>query len=119
MAVLLPPSTLTAKGSSLEQIQCFYFNLTPQQAGEIERNRLFKDRSVEYTVKAQLRFCLMETTSEQNDNFPHNLQVRVNSRICPLPQFLPCRPNAIPKRPSKPLCITPFCKISSLTSNGT
>lgn len=31
------------------------------------------------------RFCLFETSCEQEDNFPSSLCVKVNGKICPLP----------------------------------
>ena len=31
------------------------------------------------------RFCLFETSCAQSDNFPSNLCVKVNGKLCPLP----------------------------------
>ena len=39
----------------------------------------------EYLIQVQLRFCLLETTSEQEDCFPPNVQVKVNGKLCQLP----------------------------------
>ena len=118
LGVLLEPSVLTASNSSAsEQIKCFIFSLTSQQAIDIEKNRVIDASNVYYTVQVLFRICLVDP-SVQNDLFPLNFQLRVNNRICPLPPFLPARPNTTPKRASKPLNITPFVKISPVSSNS-
>ncbi|CAG9808109.1 unnamed protein product [Chironomus riparius] len=117
LGVLLEPSVLTASNNSAsEQIKCFIFNLNDRQAIEIEKNRVIDASNIDYTVQVLFRICLVDP-SIQNDLFPLNFQLRVNNRICPLPPFLPSRPNTTPKRSSKPLNITPFVKISPVSSN--
>ena len=32
-----------------------------------------------------MRFCLLETTCQQEDNFPPNIAVKINDKMCPLP----------------------------------
>ena len=116
--VLLEPSVLIPSSiSASEQIKCFIFNLTGQQAIDIEKNRVIDTNNVDYKVQVLFRICLVDA-SEQNDLYPVNFQLRVNNRICPLPPFLPSRPNTTPKRASKPLNITPFVKISPISSNS-
>lgn len=39
----------------------------------------------EYTVQVQVRFCLLETTCEQADTFPSQIQLRVNNKPATLP----------------------------------
>lgn len=39
----------------------------------------------EYLIQVQLRFCLLETTCEQDDYFPPNVQLKVNGKMCQLP----------------------------------
>lgn len=36
-------------------------------------------------LQAQLRFCLLETSCEQDDYFPPSVNVKVNNKMCPLP----------------------------------
>lgn len=36
-----------------------------------------------------MRFCLQETSCEQEDYFPPNISVKVNGKICPLPVRIP------------------------------
>jgi len=118
LGVLLEPSVLIPSSiSASEQIKCFIFNLNGQQAIDIEKNRVIDTNNVDYKVQVLFRICLVDA-SEQNDLYPLNFQLRVNNRICPLPAFLPSRPNTTPKRASKPLNITPFVKISPISSNS-
>ena len=39
----------------------------------------------DYGVQIQLRFCLLETSCEQEDNFPPSICVRVNGKMATLP----------------------------------
>lgn len=38
-----------------------------------------------FCPQAQLRFCLLETSCEQEDHFPPSVNVKVNNKMCPLP----------------------------------
>lgn len=40
---------------------------------------------IEHVIQVQLRFCLLDTTCEQEDQFPPNISVKVNNKICALP----------------------------------
>lgn len=51
---------------------------------------LIDDCVVEYSLQVLLRFALMETTSEQEDNFPSGISVRVNDKIAALPVSAVC-----------------------------
>lgn len=108
---------MTITGNSYDQINSFEFILSAKQVSEIEKNRVTKLGKVEYPVQVQLRLCQFDTKSEQKDLFPQNLQIRVNSRIITLPNFLPARPNTTPVRPSKPLNITQFVRFCPTTAN--
>lgn len=44
----------------------------------------------EHIIQVQLRFCLLETSSEQEDYFPPNVIVKVNNKLCPLPVSSRC-----------------------------
>ncbi len=39
----------------------------------------------EYLVQVQLRFCLLETSCDQEDAFPPSICVRVNGKMATLP----------------------------------
>lgn len=64
----------------------FYFHLTPQQATDIASSRDIRPGvKCDYIKQVQMRFCLLETTCEQEDYFPPNVIVKVNNKLCPLP----------------------------------
>ncbi|XP_064416603.1 E3 SUMO-protein ligase PIAS3 isoform X2 [Latimeria chalumnae] len=97
----------------------FTFALTPHQVQQILTSRdLLPGAKCDYTVQIQLRFCLCETSCPQEDYFPPNLFVKVNAKLCPLPGYLPPTKNgAEPKRPSRPINITPLARISATAPN--
>ncbi|EEB14903.1 sumo ligase, putative, partial [Pediculus humanus corporis] len=119
-AELIKPSSLVPLGSQRQQDNTFVFHLTPQQAAAIGMSRDMRPGSkVEYTVQVQLRFCLLETTSEQEDCFPPGVIVKVNNKLCQLPNPIPTnKPGVEPKRPPRPVNITPLVKISPTVGNS-
>ncbi|XP_074601648.1 E3 SUMO-protein ligase Su(var)2-10 isoform X2 [Brevipalpus obovatus] len=119
IADLLKPATLMPSNGSRFQEVSFTFHLTPQQANDVSISReVIHDGRIEHTVQIQLRLCLMETSCEQEDNLPPGMCVKVNSKICPLPNPLAVnKPGVEPKRPSRPVNITTFCRISPVASN--
>ncbi|KAK7506322.1 hypothetical protein BaRGS_00002434 [Batillaria attramentaria] len=116
---LLKPTSLMPKSTSRFQESYFVFHLTPQQAQDIAMSRDFRPGAkCEYTVQVQLRFCLLETSCEQDDNFPPSICVRVNSKMAQLPNPIPTsKPGVEPKRPGRPVDITSNCRISPTVSN--
>ncbi|KAG5876389.1 hypothetical protein JTB14_005017 [Gonioctena quinquepunctata] len=65
-----------------------------------------------------MRFCLLETTCEQEDYFPPNVIVKVNNKLCPLPNPIPTnKPGVEPKRPPRPVNITQMVKLSPTVAN--
>lgn len=87
LATLLKPSTLIPTSSSQRmQENTYQFSLTPAQATEIGMNRDTRNSNkVEHVVQVQLRFCLLETSCEQEDYFPPNVVVKVNNKLQQLP----------------------------------
>jgi hypothetical protein len=86
--VLMPPSPLIAAITSkkTEQRKKFNINLTEKQIGDIDVNRVRdKNNKIEYIVQVQLRLCLLDVTSEQDDNYPLNFTINVNNNECTLP----------------------------------
>lgn len=49
------------------------------------RRDIRNSQKIEHIIQVQLRFCLLETTCEQEDYFPPNVIVKVNNKLCPLP----------------------------------
>jgi len=118
-AELLQPTSLLAQGSSRFHELQFQFSLSPQQATDIASNRDIRMGSkLDYLYQVQLRFCPLDTTAEQGDEFPPSICVQVNGKMCPLPNPIPTnKPNVEPKRPPRPINITPLCKLSPTTFN--
>ena len=59
----------------------FSFSLTPQQSNKIANSRDLRLGEQDYTVQVQMRFSLLDTTLEQDDNFPPNLEVKINELL--------------------------------------
>ncbi|XP_043501148.1 E3 SUMO-protein ligase PIAS2 isoform X3 [Polistes fuscatus] len=119
MAELLKPSSLMPQGSVRLQENTFMFHLTPQQSTDIASSRDCRNGSkMDYMVQVQMRFCLQETSCEQEDYFPPNISVKVNGKICQLPNPIPTnKPGVEPKRPPRPVNISPLVKLSPLVGN--
>ncbi|KAI4473051.1 hypothetical protein M0804_015504, partial [Polistes exclamans] len=120
MDELLKPTSLTQQESVTEQENTFMFQLNAEQATDIASSRDCRNESkMEYTVQVQMRFCLQETTScEQEDYFPPDISVKVNGNICPLTYSkLTDKPRVKVKGPPRPVNITPFVKISPIVRN--
>ncbi|XP_052793896.1 E3 SUMO-protein ligase PIAS2-like isoform X2 [Mya arenaria] len=119
MGELLKPTSLSPKGISRYQETYFVFHLTPQQAQDIAMSRDFRPTAKwEYTAQVQLRFCFLETSCEQDDNFPPSICVRVNGKVAQLPNPIPTtKPGVEPKRPGRPVDITSLCRLSPTMPN--
>ncbi|ESO88276.1 hypothetical protein LOTGIDRAFT_193532, partial [Lottia gigantea] len=119
LAELMKPTSLVPKSNNRFQESFFVFHLTPQQAQDIAMSRDFRPGAkCEYTVQVQLRFCLLETSCEQADNFPPSICVRVNGKMAPLPNPIPTtKPGIEPKRPGRAIDITSLCRLSPTISN--
>jgi hypothetical protein len=77
-----------------------------------------KNGRIEHNVQVQLRFCLLETSCSQEDNFPPSICVRVNGKMAPLPNPIPTTKAGVePKRPSRPVNITSICRLSPTMPN--
>lgn len=118
IAILLKPVTLVPQTSSVCQELGFSFFLTPQQTALISSKNYENQGLGPESTQIQLRFCWLETSCEQDDNFPPSLNVRINNRILQLPNPLPTTKQGVePKRPPQPLNITSLCKISPTVKN--
>ncbi|XP_073498364.1 LOW QUALITY PROTEIN: E3 SUMO-protein ligase PIAS3 [Phyllobates terribilis] len=117
---LIKPTTLASTSTQRFEEAHFSFALTPQQVHQILTSRdILPGAKCDYTVQVQLRFCLCETSCPQEDYFPPNLFVKVNGKLCPLPGYLPPTKNGVePKRPSRPINISPLIRLSSTVANN-
>ncbi|CAD7091990.1 unnamed protein product [Hermetia illucens] len=120
LATLIQPKSLVPTNTQRVQESVHHFTLTPQQATDIASNRDIRNGSkIEHTIQVQLRFCLLETSCEQDDCFPPSIIVKVNNKLCPLPNPIPTnRPNVEPKRPPRPVNVTSNVKLSPTVSNS-
>ncbi|XP_019624024.1 PREDICTED: E3 SUMO-protein ligase PIAS3-like isoform X2 [Branchiostoma belcheri] len=116
---LIKPTSLVPRGNSRFQETYFVFHLTPQQAAHINSSRDCRPgMKPEYNVQVQLRFCLLETSCEQEDHFPPSICVKINSKLSPLPGYIPQqKAGAEQKRPSRPINITNLCRMSPTVPN--
>ncbi|XP_034941887.1 E3 SUMO-protein ligase PIAS2 isoform X2 [Chelonus insularis] len=116
---LLKPSSLMPQGSMRLQENTFQFHLTPQQADDLASSRDCRPGNrMDYAVQVQMRFCLQETSCEQEDYFPPSVGVKVNGKPCPLPNPIPTNKTGVePKRPPRPVNISPLVKISPTVAN--
>lgn len=117
---LIKPTTLASSSSQRFEEAHFTFALTPQQVQQILTSRdLLPGAKCDYSIQVQLRFCLCETSCPQEDHFPPNLFVKVNGKLCPLPGYLPpSKSGAEPRRPNRPVNITPLARLSATVPNS-
>lgn len=66
-----------------------------------------------------LRFCYLDNTSEQDDNFPPDVSVQVNGQSVALPPAVsnPNKPNIPAKRPGQHVDITKLCRLCPFVQN--
>ncbi|XP_010862346.1 E3 SUMO-protein ligase PIAS1 isoform X1 [Esox lucius] len=115
---LIKPTSLATDNSQRFQETCYAFALTPQQVQQISSSMDISGTKCDFAVQVQLRFCLSETSCPQEDHFPSNLCVKVNSKPCNLPGYLPPTKNGVePKRPSRPINITSLVRLSTTVPN--
>ncbi|XP_077988853.1 E3 SUMO-protein ligase PIAS2-like [Glandiceps talaboti] len=116
---LIKPTSLVPRGSSKFQETYYTFHLSPLQVNQIQSSRDMRQSArIEYPVQVQLRFCLAETSCEQDDHYPPSLCVKVNGKMCPLPGFLPqTKAGQEPKRPSRAVNITTLSRLSPTVPN--
>ena len=118
-AILLKPVSLkptNSKGKFHEQSLQFSLNLN--QTRTITNSKKTVSGRLEYRHQVQLRFSLLNESVEQSDAFPKSLCVRVNNKVCPLPNPLPSQPGTEPRRPPGPINITNLCKLVSGHQNN-
>ncbi|CAB3251182.1 unnamed protein product [Arctia plantaginis] len=120
LAELMKPSTMMPMQAGRMQEGTYIFHLTPQQATEIASGKdiVGASNKLDYVIQAQLRFCLLETSCEQEDHFPPSVNVKVNNKMCPLPNPIPTnKPTPEPKRPPRPVNISSLVKLSPTVAN--
>jgi len=117
-AMLLRPCLLNAKDATQElQTQNLAFYLSPEQANMVNKGRKVETNGmVVYKMHVLLRFSKKSDDGIHDDDFPKNLVLKVNNKVCPLPNPKPVpanRPQMEAKRPPKPLIVTSLCKLNT------
>lgn len=118
---LLKPASLITQGGNRFHEANFQFTLKPDQATDIASNRDIQvGTRMDYLYQIQLRFCPLEPGKKDiADEFPPSVQVHVNGKMVQLPNPIPTnKPGVEPKRPPKPVNITPHCKLSPILPNS-
>ncbi|KAG5673872.1 hypothetical protein PVAND_003882 [Polypedilum vanderplanki] len=117
LAVLLKPIHLNPNQTTSTQKALIDLSLKIEHIQIIQKYRRNDSNGTVYDAQVILRFCLFDTSTTQNDNFPLNLDLFVNGCPCELPNYLPCRPGDTPRRPPQPINITKYLKINPESSN--
>lgn len=117
--VLIKSTSLVQKTMTGYQETNLVYHLTPYQTQLITNSRSYHVKSmIEYAVQVQLRFCLAETSTVQEDLYPTRCKIIVNGKSCTLPgQPPPNAQNQEPRKPHRPVNITSFCRLSPMQSN--
>ncbi|XP_008544140.1 E3 SUMO-protein ligase PIAS2 [Microplitis demolitor] len=119
--LIKPMSLMTSFTTINTQIQNrLHFYLTPQQADDMANSRDSNSENgkMRFNVQVQIRFCLQESSHEQEDCIPMGVMVKVNEKYCPIPVAKPTPGAKAPKsQPHKPLDISAHVKISPIVEN--
>uniref|UniRef100_A0A0M3JSL8 E3 SUMO-protein ligase gei-17 (inferred by orthology to a C. elegans protein) n=1 Tax=Anisakis simplex TaxID=6269 RepID=A0A0M3JSL8_ANISI len=105
---LLELSELPASSSTIRQtLRSAFKFIVPSDVLRLLNYR--NEPAVLPRVEVQMRFFLLDPSKEQADDFPPNCEVKIDNTGVPLPNVIPTnKPNVEPKRPSRPVNITPF-----------
>ncbi|XP_042337924.1 E3 SUMO-protein ligase PIAS4-A [Plectropomus leopardus] len=118
LETLLPPTELIAQNNEkLQDSQCI-FELTPNQADQI-RNASELRPGIR-SIQVVLRICYTDSIGVQEDQYPPNIAVKVNQSYCHVPGYYPSnKPGVEPRRPCRPVNITPWLHLSNVTNRVT
>ncbi|XP_071478228.1 E3 SUMO-protein ligase PIAS2-like isoform X2 [Diadema antillarum] len=116
LAELVKPSALMVAGKYRDPQQTILFHLTPSQITQILESQ--DPRTRNFAVQVQLRFCLAETSCEQDDRIPTSVTVKINGKLCTLPPCFPQnKPGVEVKRPGRPINITQLTRLNATMPN--
>ncbi|KAL2089901.1 hypothetical protein ACEWY4_014589 [Coilia grayii] len=118
LETLLPPTELIAQNNEkLQDSQCI-FELTQGQVDQI-RNSIEHRPGIK-SVQVVLRIVYTDSIGVQEDQYPPNIAVRVNQSFCHVPGYYPSnKPGVEPRRPCRPINITPWLHLSTTTNRVT
>ncbi|XP_078054321.1 E3 SUMO-protein ligase PIAS4-like isoform X2 [Mustelus asterias] len=112
---LMKPTELVPTTSERIQENQFSFTLTDKQREQIIAGC---SKNGVQSIQVQLRICHSNTTIIQEDQYPPYLSIKVNSRVCPFTSYFSSnKPGVEPKRPCRPIDITPLLNLTSRGAN--
>ncbi|KAH0540616.1 E3 SUMO-protein ligase PIAS2-like [Cotesia glomerata] len=117
---LVKPTSLRAVSTQYPTLENnFMFYLSPKQADTIAISRYRQPGSnkVDHYVQVILRFCLHETSQEQNDYIPPDVKIKVNGTNLSVPQAKYISRDKPKEGPMKPIDITELMKLSPTVGN--
>ncbi|KAL3190472.1 hypothetical protein MRX96_019990 [Rhipicephalus microplus] len=119
LAEIVPPMPLVDSGCEGLQCKCILFRLSPQQMAAVSSSLTENAKlSREGTMEVHLRFCLLDTNSEQDDRYPSDLAVNVNGKTVELPAPIPCKDShGMTEWVHLPIDITSLCTQGPSTLN--
>ncbi|XP_069042101.1 E3 SUMO-protein ligase PIAS4-A isoform X2 [Lepisosteus oculatus] len=116
--VLLHPTELVPQNSEKLQDSPCTFELSQSQVEQIRNSREL--RLGVKSVQVVLRICYTDTSCPQEDQYPPNIAVKVNQGYCHVPGYYPSnKPGVEPRRPCRPINITPWLHLSTATNRVT
>lgn len=108
-------------GSRLDYLYQVTSNLCLISCSKVAYEQEFFLNKMIFFLQIQLRFFPMtqdNANMELTDEFPPSVMVHVNGKTVQLPNPIPTnKPGVEPKRPPKPVNITPLCKLSPILPN--
>ncbi|KAH6931334.1 hypothetical protein HPB50_023557 [Hyalomma asiaticum] len=123
LAILLHPTRLRCRGGRggrhSHGHKCLHFQFMAHHVNDIftslSRNTL---TGSEYGVQVHLRFCLNDDALEQDDSYPADLTVKVNSQSFALPASIPVQePYGVTARVHLPINIVSSCFLYPAVKN--
>uniref|UniRef100_A0A8C7RJ52 RING-type E3 ubiquitin transferase n=1 Tax=Oncorhynchus mykiss TaxID=8022 RepID=A0A8C7RJ52_ONCMY len=101
--LLLPTELIAQNSEKLQDSQCV-FELTQSQADQVRNSTI----------------CYTDSIGVQEDQYPPNIAVKVNQSYCHVPGYYPSnKPGVEPRRPCRPVNITPWLQLSTATNRVT
>jgi hypothetical protein len=95
----------------------YSFKFSSSQASRISLTRNVANPHLN-PVQVHVRFTAINPSTDSEDCFPTSLAVKVNNRMVPIPSACPTNKSAgEARKPSRPVDITPFLKLSPVASN--
>uniref|UniRef100_A0A3Q3J4C0 Protein inhibitor of activated STAT, 4a n=1 Tax=Monopterus albus TaxID=43700 RepID=A0A3Q3J4C0_MONAL len=118
LETLVPPTELIAPNNEkLQDSQCI-FKLTPDQAEQIRNASELRPGIT--SIQVVLRICYTDSIGVQEDQYPPNIAVKVNQSYCHVPGYYPSnKPGVEPRRPCRPVNITPWLHLSNVINTVT